>query len=89
MFTTRFKLRSLLAAAVLAITFGVVVAPSTVSAQDVRTNAMPGMDFSKYKTYRWVNVEGATYPNQILDAQIKQLLDQRNRLGDDQSTTKR
>ena len=28
-----------------------------------------------FKTYRWVNIEGAKYPNQILDAQIRQAID--------------
>jgi Domain of unknown function (DUF4136) len=32
---------------------------------------MPGTDFSKYHTYKWVTIQGASYPNQILDAQIK------------------
>jgi len=44
-------------------------------AQDVSTNSMPGVDFSKYHTYKWVTIEGATYPNQIIDAQIKQAVD--------------
>lgn len=44
-------------------------------AQDVSTNSMPGVDFSKYHTYRWVSIEGANYPNQIVDAQIKQSVD--------------
>ena len=42
------------------------------SGQDVRTNYMPGTDFSKYHTYKWVAVEGGAHPNQIVDAQIKQ-----------------
>ena len=46
-----------------------------MSAQDVTTNAMPGTDFSKYHTYKWVTIEGAKYPNQIVDAQIKQSVD--------------
>jgi len=46
-----------------------------VSAQEVTTNAMPGTDFSKYHTYKWVTIEGAKYPNQIVDAQIKQSVD--------------
>jgi hypothetical protein len=43
--------------------------------QDVKYNFMPGTDFSKYHTYRWVNIEGAAHPNQIVDAQIKQSVD--------------
>ena len=43
--------------------------------QDVRSNYMPGTDFSKYHTYKWINIEGASHPNQIADAQIKQAVD--------------
>lgn len=52
-----------------------LIACSALIAQDVTTNAMPGTDFSKYHTYKWVTIEGATYPNQIVDAQIKQSID--------------
>jgi hypothetical protein len=50
------------------------------SAQDVRTNYMPGTDFSKYHTYAWVDeVRGVPrvgqQPDQILDAQVKQAVD--------------
>ena len=49
-------------------------------AQDVRTNYMPGTDFSKYHTYAWVDdVQGVPavggHPDQILDAQVKQAID--------------
>ena len=44
-------------------------------AQDVKTNSMPGTDFSKYHTYKWVPIEGASHPDQIVDAQIKQAVD--------------
>lgn len=44
-------------------------------AQDVTTNSMPGTDFTKYHTYKWVTVEGASHPNQIVDAQIKASID--------------
>jgi hypothetical protein len=45
------------------------------AAQDVKYNFMPGTDFSKYHTYKWVSIEGGTHPNQIVDAQIKQAVD--------------
>jgi len=45
------------------------------SAQEVSTNSMPGTDFSKYHTYKWVAIAGATPPNQIVDAQIKSSAD--------------
>ena len=48
---------------------------SAVLGQDVRTNYMPGADFSKYHSYKWVSIEGAQHPNQIVDAEIKQSID--------------
>ena len=57
---------------------GVVVALlafGTALAQDVTTNFMPGTDFTKYHTYKWVTIQGATYPNQIVNAQIKEAVD--------------
>lgn len=47
----------------------------SASAQDVRYNFAAGTDFSKYKTYKWVRVPKAQYPNQILDGQIMQSID--------------
>ena len=44
-------------------------------AQDVKYNSMPGTDFSKFHTYKWVSVEGGATTNQILEAQIKQAID--------------
>jgi hypothetical protein len=53
---------------------------SVTFAQDVRTNYMPGTDFSKYHTYAWVDeVQGVPAvggrPDQILDTQVKQAID--------------
>jgi hypothetical protein len=58
----------------------VFVACSVTFAQDVRTNYMPGTDFSKYHTYAWVDeVQGVPsvggHPDQILDTQVKQAID--------------
>lgn len=55
------------------------VACSMTFAQDVRTNYMPGTDFSKYHTYTWVDeVQGVPsvggHPDQILDTQVKQAI---------------
>src|SRR5512139_4206108 len=44
-------------------------------AQDVNVNYVPGTDFSPYKTYKWVEIQGAEKPDQILDTQIKQAID--------------
>jgi hypothetical protein len=58
----------------------VLVACSWTYAQDVRTNYMPGVEFSKYRTYAWVNeVQGVPgvggQVDQILDSQIKHAID--------------
>ena len=47
----------------------------SAAAQDIKYNFLPGTDFSKYKTYKWVRVPKADYPNQILDSQIIQAID--------------
>jgi Domain of unknown function (DUF4136) len=57
-----------------------LVACSVTFAEDVRTNFMPGTDFSKYHTYAWVDeVQGVPsvggHPDQILDTQVKQAID--------------
>ena len=48
---------------------------ATASAQDIKYNYLRGTDFSKYKTYKWVKVSNAQYPNSILDEQIMQAID--------------
>lgn len=64
--------KCLLAIAVVAMA---LIACTTCLAQDVRTNFMPGVDFSKYHTYKWISIEGGMHPNQIVDAEIKQAVD--------------
>ena len=46
-----------------------------VLAQDVTVNSMPGTNFAKYHTYKWVSIEGGAHPNQIVDQEIKQAVD--------------
>ena len=46
-----------------------------IHGQDVISNYMPGADFSKYRTYKWVPIESAGQPNQIVDAEIKESID--------------
>jgi hypothetical protein len=36
---------------------------------------MPGTDFSKFHTYKWVTIAGSPDVNQIQDAEIKQAVD--------------
>lgn len=51
-----------------------ILTAGSVAAQDVRYNFMPGTDFSKFHTYKWVVIPNVTYPNQIVDAQIKEAI---------------
>ena len=44
-------------------------------AQEVHYNFMPGTDFSKYHTYKWVTIPGSEQLNQIQDAEVKQAVD--------------
>jgi Domain of unknown function (DUF4136) len=57
-----------------------LVACSMTYAQDVRTNYVPGTDFSKYHTYAWVDEVGGVplvggHVDQILDTQVKEAVD--------------
>ena len=63
--------RAITVAAALAIAGILALGTGMALAQDVKTNYVPGTDFSKYKTYKWVAIEGAQYPDQIIDGQIK------------------
>jgi uncharacterized protein DUF4136 len=44
-------------------------------AQDVRYNFDKNTDFSKFKTYKWVALKGATPLNDLTDRQIKDAVD--------------
>ena len=55
--------------------FALLLAASSMAAQDVKTNSMPGVDFSKFHTYKWVQIAGGAHPNQIVDQEIKQSVD--------------
>jgi hypothetical protein len=48
---------------------------ASAAAQDIRYNFLPGTDFSKYRTYKWVQVPNVQYPNSILDEQIKRAIE--------------
>ncbi len=43
--------------------------------QDVRYNYDKSTDFSKFKTYKWVDIKGAQKPNDITDKQIRASID--------------
>lgn len=60
----------------LALVFGALLASAgAAAAQDVATNYDTSVDFSKYKTYHWVDIQGATYPNQLTDLMIRNAID--------------
>lgn len=48
-----------------------LLAANSLAAQEVTVNSMPGTNFSKFHTYKWVPIAGASHPNQIVDTQIK------------------
>jgi len=60
----------------LALAVGAALAiPAAAAAQSVATNYDTKVDFSKYKTYHWVDIQGATYPNQLTDIMIRNAID--------------
>ena len=56
----------------LALGMGIVLlACGVLTAQDIKTNYMPGTDFSKYHTYKWVSVNNAKGVSETLATGIK------------------
>lgn len=68
MMNLRITAASLVLGAVLAL-------PGVAAAQKVATNYDTSVDFSKYKTYHWVDITGASYPNQLQDLMIRNAID--------------
>jgi len=52
-----------------------LLAAGVASAQDIKTNYMPGTDFSKYHTYKWVTINNAEQADPIVAQQIKDAID--------------
>src|SRR5947209_18069261 len=48
---------------------------SVALAQSVKSSYLPGTDFSKYRTYTWIEVKGRQHPDPDKDAKIKDLVD--------------
>jgi hypothetical protein len=46
--------------------------PAIAMAQSVSYNYAQGVDFSLYRTYEWVDIDGASGGDQVLDREIKQ-----------------
>jgi hypothetical protein len=53
----------------------ILFAGGATLAQQVKYNYAAGTNFSKYKTYKWVPIEGAMHPDQLVDQQIVQAID--------------
>jgi hypothetical protein len=52
-----------------------LITGSSLVAQDVRYNFAQDEDFSKYKTYKWVDVKGVDHANELTEKQIKAAID--------------
>ena len=48
-----------------------ILVADCVLAQDVHYNFMPGTDFAKYHTYKWVDIPSNVHPNQIVAQEIR------------------
>lgn len=55
---------------------GILLAVSSVSAQEVRYNFDKKTDFSRFKTYKWVDLKDAPKVDNLLDKQIRQQIDE-------------
>ena len=53
----------------------VLLASGVMTAQDIKTNYMPGTDFSKYHTYKWVSINNSEQTDPIVTQQIKDAID--------------
>jgi Domain of unknown function (DUF4136) len=47
-----------------------ILAGKPASAQQVAYNYMPGTDFSKYHTFKWIQLQSNVHPNQIVNQEI-------------------
>jgi hypothetical protein len=54
----------------------VFLLPVAIVAQDVRYNFDSDTDFSRFKTYKWVDIKDAAKLNNLVDKQIKDAVDQ-------------
>jgi Domain of unknown function (DUF4136) len=54
---------------------GLVCLGSLATAQSVTYNFDEGADFSKFKTYKWIDIPGGVDLNQILDKSVKNAFD--------------
>jgi hypothetical protein len=59
----------------LLLSIGALLFAGSALAQDVRYNFDKDADFSKFKTYKWVDIKDAQKPNDIVDKQIRETVD--------------
>ena len=52
-----------------------VLGVAGVTAQDVRYNYAQDVDFSKFKTYKWVDIKGSDHANDLTQKQIMASID--------------
>ena len=52
-----------------------VLGVASVAAQDVRYNFAQDVDFSKFKTYKWVDIKGSDHANELTTKQIAASID--------------
>jgi hypothetical protein len=67
------KVRSGIGCLLLAATI-LLLGAGPAAGQQVTYNFMPGVNFSNFHTYKWVEIPGGVHPNQIVDQEIKQAI---------------
>jgi hypothetical protein len=55
-----------------ALSIFLILVTSPAQAQQVVYNYMPGTDFSKYHTFKWIEIPSNVHPNQIVAQEIQQ-----------------
>jgi len=58
------------------LTFIILLLAVSAAAQDVRYNFAGDVDFSKFKSFKWVQIKGADQLDQISEAQLKTAVDE-------------
>jgi hypothetical protein len=48
-----------------------LLAGGATLAQDVKYNFMPGTNFSKYHSYKWISIPENVHPSQIVDQETR------------------
>jgi len=59
----------------LIVVISLVIGVGAAYAQDVRYNFDRSADFSKFKTYKWVDIKGSDHPNEMVERQIIAAID--------------